>query len=94
MTVSGLSLSRAQEEVASVKRKLERYKSKEWASASDEVLLEEIRTYKVRVERAYAHALTHTHTQSCAHTVSIVLLSIGQTELSMLQYKEEGHCSH
>lgn len=38
---------RAQEEVASCKRKLERYKSREWASASDEVLLEEIRTYKV-----------------------------------------------
>lgn len=40
-------LYRAQEEVASCKRKLERYKSREWASASDEVLLEEIRTYKV-----------------------------------------------
>lgn len=42
-----MCLYRAQEEVASYKRKLERYKSREWASASDEVLLEEIRTYKV-----------------------------------------------
>ena len=42
--------SRAQEDVSSLKRKLERYKSREWASASDEVLVEEIRTYKVTLQ--------------------------------------------
>jgi len=39
---------RSQEEVSSLKRKLEKYKSREWAATSDEVLLEEIKTYKVR----------------------------------------------
>jgi E3 ubiquitin-protein ligase BRE1 len=42
-------LRRSQEEVASLKRKLEKYKSRDWASSSDEVLLEEIRTYKVKL---------------------------------------------
>ena len=42
-----------------MKRKLERYKSKEWASASDEVLLEEIRTYKVHVEHTNLHIHCH-----------------------------------
>ena len=42
------TLSRSQEEVSSLKRKLEKYKSREWAATSDEVLLEEIKTYKVR----------------------------------------------
>ena len=40
-------MDRSQEEVASLKRKLDKYKSREWASSSDEVLLEEIRSYKV-----------------------------------------------
>lgn len=43
----GDCVDRSQEEVASLKRKLDKYKSREWASSSDEVLLEEIRTYKV-----------------------------------------------
>lgn len=38
---------RSQEEVSTLKRKLEKYKSREWAATSDEVLLEEIKTYKV-----------------------------------------------
>ena len=42
-------IHRSQEEVASLKRKLEKYKSRDWASSSDEVLLEEIRTYKVEL---------------------------------------------
>ena len=42
-------IHRSQEEVASLKRKLEKYKSRDWAYSSDEVLLEEIRTYKVEL---------------------------------------------
>lgn len=38
---------RSLEEVAGLKRKLEKYKSREWMASSDEVLLEEIKTYKV-----------------------------------------------
>ncbi len=40
-------MSRSVEEVASLKRKLEKYKSREWMAAGDEVLLEEIKMYKV-----------------------------------------------
>ena len=58
--------------MASLKRKLERYKSKEWTSASDEVLLEEIRTYKVE----YTHPLEI----KCIMQSSLP----GQAELSML----------
>ncbi len=39
---------RSLEEVAGLKRKLEKYKSREWMAAGDEVLLEEIKMYKVR----------------------------------------------
>lgn len=39
--------SRAQEEIANMKRKLEKYRQREWASTSDEVLLEEIKLYRV-----------------------------------------------
>ena len=39
---------RCQEEVGVLKRKLDKYKSREWMASSDEVLLEEIKTYKVR----------------------------------------------
>ena len=38
---------RSQEEISGLKRKLDRYKSREWMASSDEVLLEEIKTYKV-----------------------------------------------
>ena len=38
---------RCQEEITGLRRKLEKYKTREWASAGDEVLLEEIKTYKV-----------------------------------------------
>ena len=38
---------RSQEDVASLKRKLEKYKSREWMAAGDEVLLEEIKMYRV-----------------------------------------------
>ena len=48
-------LGRAQEEVTNLKRKVEKYKSREWASSSDEVLLEEIRTYKVRGTEVFVH---------------------------------------
>ncbi len=44
---SSVSLTRSQEEVSALRRKLERHKSREWASSSDEILLEEIKTYKV-----------------------------------------------
>lgn len=40
---------RTVEEVGGLKRRLERYKSREWASCSDEVLLEEIKTYKAKL---------------------------------------------
>ena len=38
---------RGQEEATGLKRKLERYKNREWGTSSDEVLLEEIKTYQV-----------------------------------------------
>ena len=38
---------RVQEEIGGLKKKLEKYKSREWMNSSDEVLLEEIKTYKV-----------------------------------------------
>ena len=31
-----------------LKRKLEKYKQKEWSAMSDEVMVEEIKTYRVR----------------------------------------------
>ena len=34
--------------MAGLKKKLEKYKSREWMAAGDEVLLEEIKMYKVR----------------------------------------------
>ena len=40
-------MCRSVEEVAGLKRKLEKYKSREWMAAGDEVLLEEIKTYRV-----------------------------------------------
>ena len=45
--LSWLLYYRSMEEVGALKRKLERYKSREWMTAGDEVLLEEIRMYKV-----------------------------------------------
>jgi hypothetical protein len=36
------------EELAVTKKKLDKYKSREWMAAGDEVLLEEIKVYKVR----------------------------------------------
>jgi E3 ubiquitin-protein ligase BRE1 len=43
-----ICICRCQEEVSVLKRKLDKYKSREWMASSDEVLLEEIKTYKVR----------------------------------------------
>lgn len=37
------------EDIAALKRKLEKYKSREWMAAGDEVLLEEIKMYKVSI---------------------------------------------
>ena len=45
-------VDRAQEEIAGLKRRLEKYKHREWASMGDEVLLEEIKTYKVGMATA------------------------------------------
>ena len=45
--LSWLLYHRSMEEVGALKRKLEKYKSREWMTAGDEVLLEEIRMYKV-----------------------------------------------
>ncbi len=42
-----LSHCRSLEDVAGLKRKLEKYKSREWMAAGDEVLLEEIKRYRV-----------------------------------------------
>ena len=39
---------RVHEEVSALKRKLDKYKHKEWSTMSDEVLVEEIKTYRVR----------------------------------------------
>ena len=41
------SLLRSQEETASLKRRLEKLKNRELATTSDEILLEELKTYKV-----------------------------------------------
>ena len=41
------AMHRSMEEIIALKRKLEKYKSKEWMAAGDEVLLEEIKMYKV-----------------------------------------------
>ncbi len=41
---------RSVEEVGALKRKLEKHKSREWMTAGDEVLLEEIKMYKVRMD--------------------------------------------
>ena len=38
---------RSQEELGAMKRKLEKYRQREWATMSDEVLLEEVKTYRV-----------------------------------------------
>lgn len=40
---------RGQEETTALKRKLERYKNREWGTSSDEVLLEEIKTYQAKL---------------------------------------------
>ena len=40
---------RSQEEVVSLKRKLEKFKSKDASALGDEILLEEIKMYKVRM---------------------------------------------
>ena len=53
---------RVQEEVGSLRRKLERHRTREWTSTSDEVLLEEIRTYKVTTPPNTTHTHTHTYT--------------------------------
>lgn len=42
------------EEIASLKRKLDKYKSREWMAAGDEVLLEEIKMYKVGINLEFA----------------------------------------
>ena len=55
---------RTVEEVGGLKRRLERYKSREWASCSDEVLLEEIKTYKVRRRGGGALVITSPHRPS------------------------------
>ncbi len=39
--------NRIHEEMNALKRKLEKYKQKEWSAMSDEVLVEEIKTYRV-----------------------------------------------
>ena len=41
-------LRRAQEEVSILRRKVDKYKNREQSTMGDEVLLEEIRMYKVR----------------------------------------------
>ena len=69
------TVCRAQEDLSSMKRKLERYKSKELTSCTDEILLEEIRTYKVQ-------RLSHCQLSS----PSILSGWPGQVELPMLQH--------
>ncbi len=39
---------RSVEDINSLKRKLEKYKTRDWLSSGDEVLLEEIKMYRVR----------------------------------------------
>ena len=51
---------RCQEEVGVLKRKLDKYKSREWMASSDEVLLEEIKTYKVRIDSLSLSLSHHT----------------------------------
>lgn len=70
------------EEVAGLKRKLEKYKSREWMAAGDEVLLEEIKMYKVRM------------LLQLVGQEFITSLYVGQVELSMLQCSKERHSSY
>jgi len=42
-------LQRAVEEVSTLKKRIDKYKNRESAGIADEVLLEEIKTYKVRI---------------------------------------------
>ena len=58
---------RCQEEMAGLRRKLERYKTREWASAGDEVLLEEIKTYKVSFIARLHHHHHHHHLHHYHH---------------------------
>ena len=87
------TLSRSQEEVSSLKRKLEKYKSREWAATSDEVLLEEIKTYKVRdkgmgdnerMPKRVKHDLVGIHTQHLPVTSQKLLALYRPLDLSTL----------
>ena len=73
--------------MASLRRKLEKYKSREWASSSDEVLLEEIRTYKV-------DPCVDLTTEMCVCVCVCVCVCAGKAELPVLQLQEEGHSTH
>ena len=46
-------LQRANEEAATFRKRIEKYKNRENASIADEVLLEEIKTYKVHSEMTW-----------------------------------------
>ena len=91
---------RCQEEVGVLKRKLDKYKSREWMASSDEVLLEEIKTYKVRIDFSLSLSLSLSHhtpilmqlhfSSHITHTHTI----LGQAELSMLFHSKEGHRPH
>ena len=52
-----VKLQRANEEATTFRKRIEKYKNRENASIADEVLLEEIKTYKVHSEMTW-----HNHT--------------------------------
>ena len=68
--LSWLLYYRSMEEVGALKRKLEKYKSGEWMTAGDEVLLEEIRMYKVI---HYNYTVTIDETVRCSFNPSVLV---------------------
>jgi len=69
-------LQRAVEEVSTLKKRIDKYKNRESAGIADEVLLEEIKTYKVRILQLVIY-----------HHV----FALDQTQLSLLWFQEEGY---
>ena len=67
---------RCQEEVVVLKRKLDKYKSREWIASSDEVLLEEIKMYKVRTLFPSLSHYQSFYTSLISHRCSVVSKTI------------------
>lgn len=73
-----VKLQRANEDAATFRKRIEKYKNRENASIADEVLLEEIKTYKVcdKVKQRFSYKVS---------------MLLDKVELSLLQLEEEGY---